>query len=272
MKDLAPSVVPVMPAVKPPWFDAVFSPLDSINANCYSNLLNPLKRDEVLDYLKSKGWKKSPGPDLVAAPLLRLIMDIETPALGYLAADMLLAILNAMLSTHQIPNLTNGSIILPIPKNSSTVKSASSLRPIALQNALLKTLNGVLAARLVSVLNTNPILQKTQEGFLKHGSSSNLVASLIDIFEHRRRCNKACYVVLYDIARCFDTIPHWLIELSLQRIRLPPQFISFIMSALKGAWSQVWTKWGTTTSFQLTNGLRGDPLALSFASLSWTPY
>ncbi len=260
MKDLNPPVTPVMPLIKPPWFDAVFSPLPSINNSWFSSLLAPITHSEAVSYLKSKGWKKSPGPDLVAAPILRVLMETESPSHGHQTADMLLSIINAMLSTHDIPHATNGSIILPIPKNSSRL--ASSLRPIALQSALLKTLNGVLASRLTVILNAHPILHRAQEAFLQHGSSSNLVASLVDILEHRRRSKKACYVVLYDIARCYDSIPHWLIELSLRRICLPQPFISFIMASLRGAWSQVWTKWGPSSPFPLSNGLRqGDPLS-----------
>ena len=118
------------------------------------------------------------------------------------------------------------------------------------------------------MLHTKPrILCEAQRAYLMDGSSKQCITALLDTIEdYRERCptDAALELVVtsYDIRKAFDSVQHFSIRASCERLNLPEEFIGYILSTLDRAESKVKCADGLTTSFPILSSVRqGDPLA-----------
>ena len=66
----------------------------------------------------------------------------------------------------------------------------------------------------------------------------------------------------YDISKAFDSVQHFTIRASCERLNLPEEFIAYVLASLDGAESHVRCKDGLTSPFRIGSSVRqGDPLA-----------
>ena len=142
------------------------------------------------------------------------------------------------------------------------------MRPITLLPELGKLTARLLARRITAVLHTKPrILCEAQRAYLMDGSSKQCITALLDTIEdYRERCptDAALELVVtsYDIRKAFDSVQHFSIRASCERLNLPEEFIGYILSTLDRAESKVKCADGLTTSFPILSSVRqGDPLA-----------
>lgn len=98
-------------------------------------------------------------------------------------ASMVLLLFNACLRFQDIPEVGKLSIIAPIKKKPNEVASLKNLRPIALQNGLVKILNLILARRLTRIFHKHRTLHQAQEGFVKAGSTQKCIDVILDVWE-----------------------------------------------------------------------------------------
>ncbi|KAI8320106.1 hypothetical protein GQ54DRAFT_8185 [Martensiomyces pterosporus] len=107
--------------ILPEWEEA-YRPRTDID---YSSVLAPLSPAEFEGFLMHTPCKKAPGPSMVDFEmLLHLHQD---------ARDRLLAQVNEVLATGQVPQYWVRSNIIPIPKTVDGAPELSKWRPIALQ-------------------------------------------------------------------------------------------------------------------------------------------
>jgi ribonuclease HI len=133
---------------------------------------------------------------------------------------------------------------------------------ILLQSSLFKILTKVLATRLGSIFIRHPILHAAQQGYLPGGDSKACVADLLDVMEHAMETGTGIFSLLYDFQAAYDSVRHDDLLASLQRLRMPPEFIEFVRDSLTGLQSCVRTAYGNTAYFAVLRSIRqGDPLA-----------
>ena len=97
------------------------------------------------------------------------------------------------------------------------------------------------------------------------GSSRQCLSALLDVIEDFREGDdpKAELVVTsYDIRKAFDTVQHYTIRASCERLNMPEAFIKYVLASLDGARSRVRCQDGLTEPFDILSSVRqGDPLA-----------
>lgn len=219
---------------------------------------------ELLDTLTESQGHKSPGFDGITIDALKLIAGApSSPALLFLVS-----LVNACLRTGCCPPTLKDGIIVMIPKPGGPSNDVSGMRPITLLPELGKLTARLLARRITAVLHTKPqILCEAQRAYLMDGSSKQCITALLDTIEdyqERRPTDAALELIVtsYDIRKAFDSVQHFSIRASCERLNLPQGFITYILSTLDGAESRVKCADGLTASFPILSSVRqGDPLA-----------
>ena len=142
------------------------------------------------------------------------------------------------------------------------LKTCGNLRPIALQNSIFPLPSKMLAKRLAVALKKNKAMDPAQEAFLIGGKASNAIWTLLGLYEHADVEDKDIFVVFYDWAKAYDTLPWYAVEMGMRRLGLPDQFIEYVLCSLKGSSTSYRTAYGNTSTVYMMRGVKqGDPLA-----------
>ena len=132
------------------------------------------------------------------------------------------------------------------------------MRPITLLPELGKLANRVFAARMTVTLLRHPgLVDESQRGFLKDGSTMQCVNVALDVLEdyHERGGAKSLFVLSYDLIKAYDSVQEYTLRAALARAE---GFVS--CSGLRGV--PVLTKHGLTEGFDIKTSVRqGDPLS-----------
>ena len=199
----------------------------------------------------------APADDKVSAGVWKILLSGSE-----WAATVLSLLFNACIRLRHFPCLGRSATIVPLLKKQSEGMVLSNVRPISLQNALMKILSKGLAYRLARIFSRHNILHPAQEGFLKGGSTGKCIDALLDVWEDANLRKKECVSIFYDLAGAYDTVPHDRLLASLARIKLPQSFIELIESSLQNCKAHVRTAFGPTPEFPVERSIKqGDPLA-----------
>ena len=125
------------------------------------------------------------------------------------------------------------------------------MRPITLLPELGKLPSRILARRLTDVLHHKPeLLNQSQRAYIKDGTSRQCISALIDVIEDFQSGGAEDLIVLsYDIRKAFDSVQHFTIRASCERLNLPESFIDYVLCTLEDATSQVRCRDGLTDPF-----------------------
>jgi len=219
---------------------------------------------EILHMMSGIEHHKSPGKDGITTDILKLTSrEPSSPVLSFLVS-----LVNASLRTGCCPPTLKEGIIVMIPKPGAPADDVSGMRPITLLPELGKLTARLLAKRVTAVLHSKPhILCEAQRAYLKDGSSKQCIAALLDTiedFQERRGAGELLELIVtsYDIRKAFDSVQHFSIRASCERLNLPDGFITYLLSTLTGAESRVKCADGLTDTFPILSSVRqGDPLA-----------
>ena len=133
-------------------------------------------------------------------------------------------------------------------------------RPLTMTNCIAKIAMSALAERWKKILSNNKVLSNF--AYLQNSSIDDCHKVFITALEECRRKDSPLLSLAYDQSKAFDGIQHWHVRLSLERLGIPKQFISFVMNYLKNSVSYIRTGYGLTNPIMLQNSVRqGDPLA-----------
>ena len=114
--------------------------------------------EEISKVLHSLANKKAPGPDNIAAELLKKG--------GKTAEYMTIALVQHIWETKDIPTELSRALVCLIPKKTGD-RSPEAQRPISLTNTWLKIIDKLITKRLRSHLEQNHLLSDEQAGFRK---------------------------------------------------------------------------------------------------------
>ena len=230
----------------------------------WDSLMRPCDTAEIVDTLAEAQGHKSPGFDGISVDLLKLTIGVPYSSV----LSFLVALVNASMRTGCCPPTLKAGIIVMIPKPGAPSDDVCDMRPITLLPELGKLSARVLARRCTAVLHTKPhILCDAQRAYLMDGSSKQCIATLLNViedFQERRRADASLELIVtsYDIRKAFDSVQHFSIRSSCERLNLPERFIALLLAMLDGATSRVRCADGLTDDFPILSSVRqGDPMA-----------
>jgi ribonuclease HI len=209
------------------------------------------------------------GLDGISNDILKLIIrEEELQNKTSILLETLMMIISMILHTAVTPPCLRDVIMKMIPKNSNKSNNASNMRPISIIPEIAKLIGKILAKRVTDILTKFPhILHKNQRGFLRNGHIGQNIDVMIDILEdnmnhkHKRK-NQNLHVASYDQRKAYDSVQHYTIRMSLERLNFPNSFISYVMSSLQDSHATITTDLGVAKPFPLLTSVKqGDPLA-----------
>ena len=236
-----PSMLFDKPNIDPAWF---------------ADLMRDVTAAELLPACKDVLPTSAPGEDLVSTGVWKLALQSAS------VTASVCTLFTACLRSSTFPACWKGSVIVPLVKDTSKERSMSNVRPISLQNCLGKLFSKVLAMRLGNILVRHPILNPSQRGFIPGGNTKKCIDELLDAWSWSRKKKQELHCLFYDIKQAYDSVQTDVLVRALQRLRLPPSFVSLIKNSLTDLTSCVRTQYGLSRSFSLQRSVRqGDPLA-----------
>ena len=158
--------------------------------------LNKQLIDEVHDLLLTLDVTKSNGPDGISSSMLKHTADAIAPSLTKLFIQL-----------GQLPSQWKRSLIVPIPKSSST-GSPSCYRPISLLPIVSKVLERHICNILMDHLQSLNFISNNQWGFLEGRSTvTALIKCTDDWLKELELGNDVC-AIFFDFRKAFDSVPH----------------------------------------------------------------
>lgn len=175
----------------------------------------PFSESEVRATIWRMKTRKSPGFDLITAPILRVIASVLLPEITLW--------FNKCLSVGCFPSPFKRAVIKFIPKpNSDSITTAKAFRPICLLPTIGKALDSLLIKRIEWFLYTNGRMSDRQFGFVPQKSTVDAVLHAIRLTEQFRARGHCVYLISLDIAGAFDSAK-WHFVLSALKARQCPQ-------------------------------------------------
>jgi hypothetical protein len=272
---------------KPEWWDRVYYPRALVDPLVFANLMAATSIAEVLMTLRHAPAGKASGLDLTPIDLLKIVVEpsLLTPvSVGLTVAAegvpvhtscllALVAVTNFALEhscSSAYDNLCWTAVIPKPDGNGGKTRDADRMRPLMVSTEIYKIRSRVLAARLGDILLQNPhILSPAQRGFLRDGDAGQPVTVVLDVLEdfaeHRYLDGdgtETLSCILYDQRKAYDRVQRFALAAALRRLRLPEQFVTYVLSSMNGTRSSVRTKHGLTDEYDVLCGVRqGCPLA-----------
>jgi len=178
---------------------------------------------EIINQITKLKNDSSPGLDGITVNLLK-----ENKST---LANPLKHIFNLSLSNAIIPDLFKLSIITPIFKKGET-NLINNYRPISMISNIAKILEKIIKDRLVTFLETNNIIHKSQYGFQKGKGTDQAIAEVTQFIYKTLDESKKCATVYLDLAKAFDTVDHNILLLKLNKIGLRNEALQLFSSYL----------------------------------------
>nr|CAI5843030.1 unnamed protein product [Callosobruchus analis] len=164
-----------------------------------SIFLNPITKNEIIQYISKLKNKCSPGLDKITAKTIKTIhQHILSP---------LLHIINLSFSTGKIPSQWKESVIAPVHKSGDSAQ-LSNYRPISVINNFAKIFEQAIKHRLIDFFHRHKILGDHQYGFIQNSNTENAVTDLLEHTLGAMDESSKCVAVFLDIAKAFDTVSH----------------------------------------------------------------
>ena len=119
----------------------------------------------------------------------------------------LLDVVNSSLVTGSVPDAWKHALVTPIPKGKVTHGPADT-RPISILPAILKLTECVVQHQLTEYLDQNKLLADSQHGYRKRHSTETALHAVTDHVLRTMDEGKISILVLLDLSKCFDVVPH----------------------------------------------------------------
>ena len=163
------------------------------------------------------------GEDMIGAKLIKDMKSVISP--------ILTRIVNKGYETDTFPDCMKKAVIKPIHKKGN-VDEISNYRPISILPTLSKVFEKAAVNQLVTYLETNKLLHKSQHAYRKHHST---VTCLVEILNYIYRIidnKKLTAIISLDLSKAFDSINHQLLITKLQKMGLGVTATNWVSSYL----------------------------------------
>ena len=203
--------------------------------------------EEVERVVKKARAKSSPGPNGIPYLLYKKCPKV----LGWLHRMLRSAWRNKKISTHW---MTADGVYIPKEQNSSSI---NQFRPISLLNVEGKIFFSVMAARLTTFLLKNGYLDMSvQKGGVPGVPGCLEHATMIwDAIQRAKADKKDLDVIWLDLANAYGSVPHEMIQLSLETYHVPPKIREMLKTYFDGFSMRFSTREYTTCWINLDVGI-----------------
>ena len=165
-----------------------------------------------------------------------LIKKSDISLLGYI-----LKLFNKILIENKIPSDWKKANIYPIPKPKPWGYNLNNTRPITLLETMRKLLGKILNKRLSKILKENNVLKGNQFAGLKGSSTFQPLRIINELLQDANENNKNLWLMALDMSKAYDRVNIYMLELAMQRIKIPDPFIRIIKEYFTGRTNQVFT-------------------------------
>ena len=120
---------------------------------------------------------------------------------------VLLDVVNASLTTQQVPAAWKHALVTPIPKGKGPSDPANT-RPISILPGVMKLVERVVQVQLTEHLESNRLLSSAQHGYRKGHSTETALTVITERVLSAMDSGEISVLVLLDLSKCFDVVPH----------------------------------------------------------------
>ena len=217
---------------------------DLPDSNLFKDLCNPIDEQEVRNAIFSTSSKKSPGEDGLSIAAYKLLEN---------HLITLTECLQNMFLKGTVPSSWKRGIIVLIFKKGEQ-NDISNYRPITLLNNDYKLLCKILATRLNRFITD--IIPNYQIGFMPKRLIFDNVITLDHLLSNSTK------VLNLDFKKAYDSVSHDSIEIILQHLKFPEQFVKIVRGLLSESTAKLIVNGEHTEPFQVERGVKqGDPLS-----------
>ena len=161
--------------------------------------VSPIDLDTLCITLGNMKKSKSLDTDGISIDLLqKFFFGIGLP---------LLEVVNSCLITATVPGAWKHALVTPIPKGKVTSGPADT-RPISILPAILKLTECIVQHQLTEYLDQHKLLADSQHGYRKWYSTETALHTVTDLTLKAMDDGKISLLVLLDLSKCFDVVPH----------------------------------------------------------------
>ena len=154
---------------------------------------------DVTNALKTLKVNKAPGPDMLYARTLIELKDI--------ICDPLSVLFNKSLACGLVPSDWKMANVTPIFKKGSKVKP-ENYRPISLTSIVGKLMETIIKKALISHMDKFNLIKSSQHGFRAKKSCLTNLLDFYDRVVNHYDNHRAVDIVLLDLQKAFDKVPH----------------------------------------------------------------
>lgn len=175
-------------------------------------------------FLARKQKRTAPGSDSISYSMLRLLKD-ET-------ARVIVEDLNKIWKTNIIPFDLKTIKVVAIPKPGKNPELVDGTRPISMINSCIKILNAAVLEKLQTHLEQNHILSDLSFGSRKGTSSVSCLEYVVNKALSTKRKGLIVGAIFVDLSNAFNAVKPEVLEETMYRHSIPPEFRSWIMTFL----------------------------------------
>src|SRR3990170_1800000 len=190
---------------------------------------------------------KAPGPSMISYEMLKHLSSH--------ASSLLLNLVGDCLASANIPDLWRQASVFPIPKPHEWKCQLKNTRPITLLEVIRKTLVKLFYNRLAPLLASHNVLQGGNFAGLPGGSCRDPIITLESIIHDSIVTKRPLWILSQDISKAFDSVDLTMLKFALQRLRLPPNAIQFLLSLFMARSNRVITAHGPTPAYRVRIGI-----------------
>ena len=188
----------------------------------------PIREQEMILAIEHLSTGKAPGPDGFPVEMYKHLKALR---------PYLLALLNGIYRTGDIPRELRTIFVVPITKPGKSPKDPGNKRPISLINTTMKILEGILYQRMIP--HIEPHLIESQYAYRRQRGTEHHLASLMDHVNRSLIRGENAYVISFDIAGAFDNVSHNQLSQTLPKFGVDPYTHRLIHQWLRGREFQV---------------------------------
>ena len=189
-----------------------------------SEMLRPLTLQELQSKLRRSKKKSSPGEDKVSYTIINQAPDSFKEFLVYL--------FESCLKTGYFPTTWKCATGVMLPKNGKDAKIPNNYRPISLLSCLGKTLERVIADRLLEFLEDAKVINDWQRAYLKKKEGSEHLYKLSNQLKQAQLKKWTSALLLLDVEKAFDSVWQNGLRLKLHRLGIPVKILRLLSSFL----------------------------------------
>ena len=104
--------------------------------------------------------------------------------------------------------------------------------------------------RLGSILATNSVLKENNYAGLPGGNCDSPIVTLESIIQDAKANNKLLFIFLQDISKAFDSMDVRMLQLAMQRLKIPSGFIRLISNLFTNSYNTVITTFGQSVPYK----------------------